>query len=68
MTPASTSGKVVVVSCGWYMFKSFCSLAFGIGEMRRLSKAWRSTVSKDVEWEVISNAPVATASGSGLVG
>ncbi len=61
-------GKVVVESCEWYMLVSFCSLAFGIGEMRRPSGAWSSTVSKDMGWEVISNAPVGTASRSRLIG
>ncbi len=68
MTPATASGKVVAVSCDWYMFMSFCNLAFGIGEMRRPSGAWRWTVSKYVGWEVISNAPVGTASRSGMIG
>ena len=48
MTPANASGKVVVVSCEWYMFMSFCNLALVIGEMRRPFGAWSSTESEDV--------------------
>jgi hypothetical protein len=43
-------------------------MAFRIGEMRRPSGAWSSTVSKEVGWDVISNALVGTASMSGLIG
>jgi hypothetical protein len=68
MTPANASGKVVVVSCGWYKLMSFCSLTLGIGEMKRPSGAWSSTVSREMGWEVISNAPVDMASRSGLIG
>jgi len=66
MTYANASGKVVLDSCGWYIFVSSCSLALRIGEMRRPSGAWSSTESKEVGWEVISNAPVGSASRSGL--
>jgi len=48
MVPAKASGKVVVVSCEWYMFMSLCNQALEIGEMRRPSGAWSSTESKDV--------------------
>jgi hypothetical protein len=48
MTPANDSGKVVVISCEWYMFESLLSLALVIGEMRRPAGAWSSTKSKDV--------------------
>ena len=68
MTPANASEKVVVVSCGWYMLLSFFNLTLGIGEMRHPSGAWNSTVSKEMGWEVISKAPVGTASRSGLIG
>ena len=68
MTFANASGKVDLVSCGWYMFESLRSLALGIVEMRRPSGAWSSTESKEVGWVVISNAPVGTASKSGLIG
>ncbi len=68
MTPANSFGMVVVVSCEWYMFVSLCNLAFGIGEMRRPSGAWSSTVSREMGWEVISKAPVGTASRSVLIG
>jgi hypothetical protein len=68
MTSANASGKVVVDSCGGYMFMSLCSLAFRIGEMRLPSGTWNSTESKEVGWEVISNAPVGTASRSELIG
>ena len=67
-TPATASGKVVVVSCGWYMFMSLRSLAFRIGEMRIPYGAWSSTESNEVGWEMISNAPMGTASRSGLIG
>ena len=61
------SGKVVVVSCGWYMFVSLCNLAFRMGEMSLPSGACSSTEYKEVGWEVITNAPVGTASRSGLI-
>ena len=68
MASANANGRAIVESCGRYIFVSFCNLAFGIGEMRRPSRAWRSTESKEVGWEVITNDPVGTASRSGLIG
>ena len=68
MTSDNASGKVELVSCGWYMLESLRSLALVIMEMRRPSGAWSSTESKEVGWEVISNAPVGTVSRSGLIG
>ena len=68
MTSANAFGKVVMNSCGWYMFVSFCNMALRIGEMRRPSGAWSSTESKEVGWKMISNAPVGTESRSGLIG
>ena len=68
MTLAIASGKVVVDSCGWQIFVSLCNLAFGIGKMRHPSGIWSSFESKEVGWEVILNAPVGTASRSGLIG
>jgi len=68
MTSASASGKVVVVSCGRNMFVSLCSLDFRMGEMSFPSSACRSTESKEEGCEVISNAPVGTASRSGFIG
>ena len=68
MASANAFGKVVVDSCGWNIFVSLCNLAFGIGEMRRPFGAWSSTESKEVGWEMITNAPVGTASRSGLIG
>ena len=68
MTSTNASDKVVVDSCGWYMFVSFCNLALRIREMRRPSGACSSTESKEVGLEVISNAPVGIASRSGLIG
>jgi len=68
MTSANASGKVVAVSCGLYMFESLCNLAFRMGEMRRPSRACSSTESWEVGLEVISNAPMGTASRSGLIG
>ena len=54
--------------CGCYIFVSLCNLALMIGEMKRPSRAWGITVSNEVGWEVISNAPVGTASRSELIG
>ncbi len=68
MTTANAFGKVVVVSCGWNMLVSLCNLAFRMGEMSFPFGACISTESKDVGWEVILNAPVGTASRSGLIG
>ena len=68
MTSANASGKVAVDSCGCNMFVSLCNLDFRIGEMRRPSGTWSSTESKEVGWEVISNAPVGMTSRSGLIG
>ena len=68
MTPANASGKVVVVPCEWYIFMSFCNMAFEIGEMRRPSGAWSSTEFREVGCEVISNVPLGTVLRSGLVG
>ena len=68
MMSANAYGKVVVDFCGWHMFMSMCNLAFRIGEMRRLSRAWSSTESKEVGREVISNAPLGMASRLGLAG
>ncbi len=68
MTSDNASGKVELVSCGWYMLESLRSLALVIMELRWPSGAWSSTESKEVGWEVISNAPVGTVSRSGLIG
>ncbi len=68
MTSANASGKVVLDSCGWYMFVNLCSLALKIGEMRCPSGTWSSTESKEVGWAVISNAPMGTPSRLGLIG
>jgi len=67
MARGNAYGRVVGGSCGRYIFVSLCNLAFGIGEMRRPFGAWSSTESKEVEWEVITNDPVGTASRSGLI-
>ena len=65
----TSSGKVDVVPCGWYMFESLRSLALVIMEMRRPSGAWSSAESnKEVGWEMISDAPVGTVSRSGVLG
>jgi len=68
MTSDSASGKVFLVSCGWHMFDSLHSLTLVIVEMRRPSGALSSIESKEVGWEVNSNAPVGTVSRSGLIG
>ncbi len=68
MTSDIASGKVVVVSCGWYMFESLRSLGLEIVEMRRPSGPCSSTNSVKVGWAVISNVPVGIASRSGLIG
>ena len=39
MASDSASGKVELVSCGWYMFESLRSLGLVIVEMRRPSGA-----------------------------
>ena len=67
MTSANASGKVVLDSCGWYIFVSLCNLAFRMGEMSRQSWAWSSTESRVGGWDVISNAPVGMAYRSGLI-
>ncbi len=68
MTSDSASGKVIVVSCGLYMFESLRSLGLEIVEMRRPSGPCSSTVSDKVGCAVISNVPVGMASRSGLIG
>ena len=68
ITSDSAYGKEMVVSCGWYMLESLRSLGLEIVEMRRPSGPCNSTVSADVGWAVSSNAPVGTASRSGLMG
>ena len=68
MTSDSASGKETVVSCGWYMLESLRGLGLEIVEMRRLSGPCSSTKSAKVGWAVISDAPVGTASRSGLAG
>ena len=68
IAPAIASWSVVVGSCWRYINVSFCSLAFRIEEMRSPSGAWSSTDSKEVGWEVISNASVGTALRSGMIG
>jgi hypothetical protein len=68
MPMTNVSGKVVAVSCEWYMFVSLCNLAFRMGEMSLPSRACSNTEIKEVGWEVISNAPVGTTSRSRLIG
>jgi hypothetical protein len=68
MTSDNASGKVDLVSCGWYMFETLRSLVLGVVEMRRSSGAWIITESDEVGWAVISNVPMGTASRSGLIG
>ena len=68
MTSDNASGKVDLFSCGWYMFESLRSLALVKMKMRRPYGAWSSSESKEMGWEVISNAPVGTVSRSGLIG
>ena len=68
MTSDRASGKVVVVSCGWYMFESLRNLGLVIVEMSRPSGPCSSTISVEVGWAVISNVPVGMASRSGLMG
>ena len=68
MTSDSASGKVVVVSCGWYILESLRSLGLEIVEMSRPSGPCSSIVSAKVGWAVISNVPVCTASRSGMIG
>ena len=68
MTSDTASEKVDVVPCGWYMFESLRSIDLVIMENRRPSRAWSSTESKEVGWEVISNGSVSTVSRSGLIG
>ncbi len=55
-------------ACGRYMFVSLFSLALVKGEMSRPSGACSNIESCEVGWLVISNAPVGTASKSGLIG
>ena len=68
MASDTSTGKVDVVPCGWYMLESLRSLALVIVEMRRPSGACSSAKSKEVGWEVISNAPVGTVSRVGIIG
>ncbi len=68
MTSDSSSGRVELVPCGWYMFESLRNLVLGIVEMRRPYRACSSTKADTVGWAVISNFPVCTASKSGLIG
>ena len=67
MTSDSASGKVIVGSCGLYMFDSLRSLGLEIMEMRRPSGSCSSTVSDKVGCAVISNVRVGAASRSGLI-
>jgi len=48
ITSANASGEVVLDSRGRYMLGSFCSLILRIGKIRRSSRAWSSTESKEV--------------------
>ena len=48
MTSDSASGKVELLSCGWYMFERLRNLGLGIVEMRRPSGAYSSTKSDEV--------------------
>jgi hypothetical protein len=57
-----------VVSCGWNMSVSLCSLAFMMGEMSFPYGACSSTDSNEEGWEVILNAPMDTTSRSGFIG
>ena len=68
MTSDSAFGKVVAVSCGWYMFESLSSLGLVIVEMSRPSGPCSSTNSVEVGWAVISKVLVGMASRSGLMG
>ena len=68
MPSDSASGKVIAVSCGWYMFESLRSLGLEIVEMSRPSGPCSSTNSVKVGWAVISNVPVGMALRSGLMG
>ena len=43
MTSYSASGKVELLSCGWYMFEKLRNLGLGIVEMRRPYGACSST-------------------------
>ena len=66
--PSISSGSVVVDSWGRYIIVSLMSLDFRIGEMRRSSRAWSGTESRDVGWEVIKKGPgLWAASRSGLI-
>ncbi len=65
MTSDSASGKVVVVSCGWYLLESLRNLGLETVEMRRPSGPCSSTKSAKVGWAVISNVLVGTASRRG---
>jgi hypothetical protein len=60
--------RVSLETCGRYIFVSLCNVAFVRREMRSPSGAWSSTESKEVGWEVITNAPMGTASRSRLIG
>ncbi len=64
----SASVKDVLVSCGWYMVESSCSLGLEIVWMRLPSGACIHIRSDEVGWAVSSNVPVGLASRSGLIG
>ena len=68
MTSGSAYGKEIVLSCGWYIMESLCSLGLEIVEMRRPSGPCSSTVSADVGWALSSNVPAGTTYRSGLMG
>ena len=68
MTSDSASGKVIALSCGWYMFESLRSIGLEIVDMRRPYGPCSSTDSDKAGWAVISNNPAGTASRSGLIG
>ena len=68
MTSDRASGKVMAVSCGWYMFDSLRSLGLVIVEMSFPSGPCSSANSVRVGCAVISNVPVGMASRSGLMG
>ena len=68
MTSDGASGKVIVVSCGCYVFESLRNLGLESVEMRRPSGPCGSTNSAKAGWAVISNVLVGMASRSGLMG
>ena len=67
MTSDRASGKVIVVSCGWYMLESLRNLGLEIVEMSLPSGPCSSTNSVRVGWAVILNILVGMASMSGLM-